>query len=117
MKLKLCFSIILFCFSNSYLSSQPRQELVKVIVAPDQSDWTYEMGEQAEFSFTVLRNNIPLENIELKYTIQPDPGYRSTEIWDQGTLVMEDKATRVKAKAFDQPGFLRCTATVEVDGK
>jgi len=117
MKQKFYFSIILFVSFVSYLSSQPRQELIKVIVAPNHSDWTYDIGEQAEFSFTVLRNNIPLENIELKYTIQPDPGYRSTEIWDQGAFVLKNTAAKIKAKEFDRPGFLRCTAAVEIDGK
>jgi cephalosporin-C deacetylase-like acetyl esterase len=117
MKLKLYFSVILALIFCNYLSAQPREQLVKVIVTPNHSDWTYEMGDQAEFTFNVLRNNVPIEGIEIEYTIQTDPGYRSIKIWDQGVLVLKNDAPKIKSKKFDSPGFLRCTATVEVDGK
>ena len=117
MKLKVYFSVIFALIFYGCLNSQPREQLVKVIVTPNHSDWTYEIGEQAEFTITALRNNVPLEGVEIKYTIQPDPGYRVIEIWGQGALVLKDKASKIKAKKFDRPGFLRCTASVEVDGK
>lgn len=117
MKLKIYFSVIFSLIFCSYLSAQPREQLIKVIVTPNHSDWTYEAGERAEFSFTVLRNNVQLEDVEIKYTIQPDPGYRSIKIWDQGTLVLKNNPPKIKSRKFDSPGFLRCTATVEVDGK
>ena len=117
MKLKVYFSVIFALIFYGCLNSQPREQLVKVIVTPNHSDWTYEIGEQAEFTITALRNNVPLEGVEIKYTIQPDPGYRVIEIWGQGALVLKDKASKIKAKKFDRPGFLRSTASVEVDGK
>ena len=95
------------------MSAQPRRELIQVIVTPDRADWTYEAGEQAEFSITVLRNNVPLNGIEIAYTIQPE----LVEVWDQGTLILKKGSVSVKAKKFTDPGFLRCTATVNVDGK
>ncbi|WP_455169043.1 acetylxylan esterase [Aegicerativicinus sediminis] len=116
MKLKFKFSILFALLFYSYLSAQPREELVKVIVTPNHNDWTYEIGEQAEFSMTALRNNIPIEGIEIKYTIQPDPGYRFITIWDEGSLNLKKGSTKVKAKKFNEAGFLRCTATVEVSG-
>ena len=100
-------------FSVSLLYAQPPKALVHVIVAPDHSDWTYEVGERAEFSITVLKYNVPIEGIEIHYQIQPE----LVEIWDQGTLVSKGGAVKIKAKKFNKPGFLRCTATVEVDGK
>ena len=50
MKLKFKFSILFALLFYSYLSAQPREELVKVIVTPNHNDWTYEIVEQAEFS-------------------------------------------------------------------
>jgi cephalosporin-C deacetylase len=117
MKLKIYCSVVFSIIFCSYLSAQPREQLVKVIVTPNHSDWTYEVGERAEFSFTVLRNNVQLEDVEINYTIEPDPGYRSIKIWDQGTLVLKNNPPKIKSGKFDSPGFLRCTATVEVDGK
>jgi cephalosporin-C deacetylase len=117
MKLKIYISALFALLFYCCLSAQPRKELVKVIVTPNHGDWTYEIGEQAEFSITALRNNTPIEGIKIKYTIQPDPGYRLIEIWDEGTLKLKNGTTKIKAKKFKTPGFLRCTATVEVDGK
>ena len=117
MKLKFYISIVFVLIHYSYLGAQPREELIKVIVTPNHVDWTYAIGEQAEFSMTALRNNISTEGIEIKYTIQTDPGYRFIKIWDEGTLVLKNGSTKIKAKKFNAPGFLRCTATVEVDGK
>lgn len=108
------FSLLLFC---SNLIAQPRQELVEVMVAPDRTDWTYGIGEQAEFSITAFRNNIPLEGVEISYTLQPDYGYRYLKIWDEGTRTLKNGPVKIKAKKFTEPGFLRCTAKVTVDGK
>ena len=113
MKTKDFFSVLFALVFSISLSAQPRRALVKVIVAPDHSHWTYETGERAEFSITVLKNNVPLEGIEIKYVIQPE----LVEIWEEGTLISKDKAVKIKAKKFQEPGFLRCTATVKVDGK
>jgi cephalosporin-C deacetylase-like acetyl esterase len=104
---------LLFCL---YLQAQPSQQLVEVIVSPDHADWTYDIGEQAAFSINVLRNNVPIESITIDYKIEIDPGYREIKVWDKGTLSLKNN-TKIKSKKFNKPGFLRCTATVEVDGK
>ena len=72
-------------FSVSLLFSQPSRAFVQIIVSPDHPDWTYEIGERAEFSITVLKNNVPIEGIEIQYRIQPE----LVEIWDQGTMVLK----------------------------
>lgn len=120
MKTKTYYILEFALFFAIYLQAQPSKQLVEVIVSPDHTDWTYEVGEQAEFSIAVLRNNVPIEGIEINYKIETDPGYREIKVWDEGTLTLGKKAaqkTSVKAPKFKNPGFLRCTATVTVDGK
>lgn len=117
MKLKFYLLLLLALPFFTHVDAQPRKELVKVIVSPDHDDWTYEVGDQAEFTITALRNNVPLQGIEIKYTVQPDPGYRTMELLDEGTFVLKRESTKIKTKKFDRPGFLRFTASVEVDGK
>ena len=95
------------------LFSQPAKQLVQVIVTPDKSDWTYEKGEQAQFRIMVLKNSVPLENIDVKYTIGPE----LMNAWEEKTVTLKKGVATVKAKKFNEPGFLRCTASVEVDGK
>lgn len=117
MKLKFYLLVLLILPYFGHLDAQPRKELVNVIVSPDHEDWTYEVGEAAEFTITALRNNVPLKGVDIKYTVQPDPGYRTLDIWDQGTLKLKSKPVKVKVRKFDQPGFLRFTASVKVDDK
>jgi len=111
MRIKILFFIVFF--TSAQLLAQPRRELVKVIVSPSQSDWTYESGERAEFSITVLKNNIPIEGIQINYRIQPE----KVDLWDEGTVTLKKGMAKIKAKRFKNAGFLRCHASVEIDGK
>lgn len=116
MKTKLHAALLSALLFTFYLAAQPSKQLVEVIVSPNHTDWTYEVGEQAEFSINVLRNQVPIEGVKIDYKIETDPGYREVKIWDEGTLSLSNK-TKVKAAKFKEAGFLRCTATVKVDGK
>jgi hypothetical protein len=111
MKLKFTFLSILFFFSIQVFA-QPTQKLVQVIVTPDKADWTYNTGDRAEFTIQVLRNNVALDGIEVNYKIQPE----LVEIWDEGTVTLKKGSATIKADKFKEPGFLRCTASVKIDG-
>ncbi len=117
MKLKTPVPMLLAFLFCALLSAQPKEQLIDIRVAPDHLDWTYNIGEEVEFTITVLKNNIPFKGIEIEYTIEPDSGWNSLGILDQGTIVLEDGSVKIKAKKFNKPGFLRCTATLEVDGR
>ncbi len=104
---------LIFLILASVLNAQPRKEYVQVLVFPNHSDWTYETGDRAEFTVSVLKNSVPLEDIEVKYRIQPE----KVDVWEEGTVKLKDGKATIKAKKFKDPGFLRCHATVPVDGK
>lgn len=110
---KLAFLAVL-CFSTvSALLAQPTERLVKVVVAPDRSDWTYRPGEAVKFTVTVLQNGNPLKGAKVNYEIGPekmDPAKKETATLPNGTLTVDGGTLKT-------PGFLRCTATVDVDGK
>lgn len=92
---------------------QPRKALVQVIVTPDRADWTYTKGERAEFKLSALKNNVPLDGIELNYRIGPE----MVESWEEGTVTLKKGEATIKSKRFTESGFLRCQASVKVDGK
>jgi hypothetical protein len=71
MKSNLTILSILFFFSIQ-IFAQPTQKLIQVIVTPDHADWTYNTGDKAVFTIQVLRNNYPLEGVEVSYKIQPE---------------------------------------------
>ncbi|SOE22975.1 Cephalosporin-C deacetylase [Spirosomataceae bacterium TFI 002] len=108
-----CLLFVCFLSSSSILLAQPKRELVQVIVSPDHADWNYQSGDKAEFNITVLKNNVPVEGIEISYVIQPE----LMDAWDTGKLTLKKGVASVKSNKFKEAGFLRCTASVEVDGK
>ena len=112
MNRKLLFPLV-FMLLTMQLFAQPVRQLVQVVVTPDKADWNYKTNERAVFSVTVFRNNVPLDGIEIKYTIQPE----LMPAIEEGKLLLKKGVALVKATGFNAFGFLRCTASVEVDGK
>lgn len=110
------FSVITLLIS-SIVIAQPSVQLVDVMITPDHSDWTYDVGEKASFSIAVFKNNVPLKGVEVEYTLQPDAGYRNLGILEEGKLSYEGKPLEVNTKGMDEPGFLRCSAKVSYEGK
>jgi cephalosporin-C deacetylase-like acetyl esterase len=106
------FLALIILYSSFLSIAQPARHLVQVIVTPDNADWTYKTGDKAEFTIQVLRNNVPLDGLEVKYKIQPE----LVEVWDEGIVTLKKGIATLKADKFKTPGFLRCTASVEVDG-
>ena len=93
-------------FSQSR-STQP----IQVLVSPDKPDWTYEINQEATFTVQVLKHQIPLEDIEITYTVGPE----KMPPTDQGKLKLKDGSGIIKGK-LSVPGFLRCEANVTIDG-
>lgn len=110
---KITSTLIILVWIASQSIAQPARQLVQVIVSPNHSDWTYETGDRAEFTISVLRNNENLDGIEVNYVIQPE----LVDKWEEGTITLKKGVATVKAQKFKAAGFLRCTASVEIDDK
>ena len=93
--------------------AQPSQEPVSVVVAPDRADWTYQVGEDATFSISVLKFGNPLAGLEIEYQIGPE----KMDATLSGTLESSTGAVQVASVTLNRPGFLRCWASVTVDGR
>ncbi len=97
---------------------QPSRQLVQVVVSPDKTgpdraDWTYEKGQKVSFQISVLKNSVMLDGLEVSYRIGPE----MMPPWDEGKVTLKNGVATVRTKPFSEPGFLRCHASVEVDGK
>ncbi|RPE07959.1 acetylxylan esterase [Chitinophaga lutea] len=93
--------------------AQPVEQLIKVIVAPDHTDWIYRIGEKAKFTVTVLENGNPVKDAKISYEVGPEklkPAVQQTAVLKDGTLVID-------GGTMQTPGFLRCAVTAEVKGK
>ncbi len=103
---------LLFLSVNTLLA-QPVERLVKVIITPDHADWLYRTGEPVRFLVSVYQNNVPLKGAKLRYDIGPEkmpPTKTETVTLAAGTLSID-------GGTLNTAGFLRCVATVLLDGK
>lgn len=95
------------------ISAQPATQFVKVIVAPDHTDWTYKTGEPVTFKVTVLKDGNPLKNIQIKYEVGPE----KMEPQKKDSIVLANGSFSIPTVTLKNPGFLQCIVTVKLDGK
>lgn len=94
------------------LVAQPRERMVKVIVTPNHADWSYCIGEEAEFHVKVLKNHVCLKGIEIEYQISED----MMEVSKKKRLILSDEEYCIKLGSMKKPGFLRCQVSVKHAG-
>ncbi len=105
------FSIVSLTASSAL--AQPREQLVKVIVAPDHPGWEYRLGEKAKFNITVLQAGNPLENVKVRCEIMPE----KMDPIKSETIFLKKGQVAVEGGTMKEPGFLQCWAYVELEGK
>ena len=99
------------CFSS--LFAQGPEQYVKVMVAPDHSDWLYKKGESVKFSVQVFQNGSLVKNVSIKYQLGPEqmlPVKKDSLIVAEGKMVIDGGTLKTA-------GFLRCYVTATIDGK
>ncbi len=110
--MKRLLSIVLLLVVTLYADAQPKEQRVKVIVAPDHADWMYKTGEPAKFSISVLEDGNPVKDVVILYEIGPekmDPTKKDSLKLPTGMLTVDGGTMKT-------PGFLRCTVRAKVDG-
>ena len=110
---KVYLLFFLSVLTTATLHSQPVEQFVKVVVAPDHPDWTYKMGEPVKFSVTVLKDGNVLKNATIKYEVGPE----KMDAVKKDSLLLKDGKLTIDAQGLKTPGFLRCTVSAFVDGK
>src|SRR5689334_2421826 len=110
---KLSFLLLyLFIQSAGPLLAQPTERLIKILVAPNHSDWTYKNGEPVKFDVTVLENSNVVKNVKIYYEIGPE---KMTPIKKDSSVLKEGKIT-LDGGTMKSAGFLRCVVTAKIDG-
>ena len=95
------------------LHSVAYAQLVKVIVAPDHTNWTYKTGEPVNFKITVLKDGNPLKNVTVRYQAGPE----KMEPVKKDSLISASGILNVPSFTLKTPGFAQCIATAFLDGK
>ena len=105
--------IILGVALQPFISAQPVERLVKVVVGTDHADWTYRIGEKVRFTISVFKNGNLINNARVRYEIGPE----KQEPTQKDSTTLPNGFQTVDGGSLNTPGFLRCVAIAEVDGK
>jgi cephalosporin-C deacetylase len=111
MKAKFITSILFF--NAALLFAQPATTLIKVIVAPDHTDWVYKLNEPTKFSVTVIKDGNPLKNVTIKYQV----GLEKMDPMKKDSLVLANGILSIPSFTLKNPGFLQCIVTAFYEGK
>jgi cephalosporin-C deacetylase len=85
---------------------------VQLRVTPDRADWTYAVGQPVKFTIAAYADNAPLEGVSVTYEVGPEmlPAAKKTVAIPASGLVVD-------GGTLAAPGFIRCIATAEVEGR
>lgn len=100
--------LMLSVFIGTAVYGQPAERLIKVLVTPDHANWLYKPGEKVSFRVTVLRCNVPLNNVEVRYEISED----MMKAHKTGKQEIKNETVSISAGTMKQEGFLRCRVLV-----
>jgi cephalosporin-C deacetylase len=93
--------------------AQERVGTVQVRVTTDRSDWLYEPGQPVRFRIVAVQDGHALSGIKVNYRIGPE--MMPAKITETATLTAD--GVTVDGGTMNEPGFLRCIATVEQNGR
>ena len=93
------------------LQAQIRGENIVVTVEPDHKDWTYKVGEKAQFVIEVRKSGTLMDNVSIDYAAGPEM-YQDVK----KQTVLKDGTLRLTG-TMKQPGFYRVDVTAHVGGK
>ncbi len=106
-----CLSLFVAQTATAQMSQS--KNYVTVQISPDSENWTYETGDDVEFTISVVRSSIALKNVEVSYQWGPE----LRQPVESGTINTGKGYNTLKLKGMKQPGFMTLRASVEVDGR
>jgi cephalosporin-C deacetylase len=105
--------IILVLLGLFTANAQESLGTYQVRVSLDKPDWIYELNQTAKFTISVTLNNSPVTGLTVKYSCGAEAMPPSIE----KTIVTTQQPISIDGGTLKEPGFLRCIATFEKDGK
>ena len=106
-------AILVFALASAG-DAQPRAGgAIQVLVAPDHTDWKYAAGEKVTFLIRVIRDNNTVTGIRVTYNIGPEQMPPAVT----NTVTIDSDPYRVDGGTMKEPGFLRCVAVVNENGR
>ncbi len=105
------FALALLCLFT--VRAQENVGTYQIRVSLDKADWIYELNQTPKFTFAVTLNNSPIAGLPLKYACGPEAMPPVVE----KTVTTTATPLTIDGVAMKEPGFFRCIATIEKDGR
>jgi len=96
--------LLLSLLITSWSLGQSRGDYVRILMAPQHSDWLYRTGEKVTFQVSIYQFGRLLENASIRYECGPE----MLKPFKTGTMVLKNGQTAIDAGTLQQPGFLSC---------
>jgi len=91
-----------------------RSAVVRVEVSPERAGWTYRVGEPVKFCVNVTADKQVLSGATLRYQVGPEmlPAEEKS-----ATIPVNGEPLFIDGGTLNEPGFIRCAVTIDVDGR
>ena len=111
MRIRTSLAIALAFMAAPVQAQQPSDTTVTLAVTLDRRDWRYGLGDTARFSVSLMRSGRPVSNVPVvvEHSFDRLAAHRTD------TVKLARGAGLVRG-TMHEPGFLRATVTVELDG-
>ena len=96
------------------LAAKSEKDLVKVLLEPDHSDWTYKVGENAIVRIHATLKGNPCEDFEFECSYGPD---KLKAVYEQTVSPDSCGYYRLEVPGAEVPGFITVRAKVSYQGK
>lgn len=105
----LLVAVLLTACSHLAAQQSPKIELQ---VTADSADWLYEPGQPVTFSVQALADGQPLAVDAIRYAVGPEKFPLRRE-----TLALPVEGLQIEGGTLQEPGFIQCIVTAEIEGK
>lgn len=93
--------------------AQERTGTLQLRVATDHADWLYSPGQPVSFHITATQDGHPVAGLQVTYRVGPEMLPPETE----RTVTLPAEGLTIDGGTMNAPGFLRCIASVERNGR
>lgn len=100
------------CICTTLSGKAPTARLVRLQITPNHSDFLYKTGESVRFKIAVLRCDMPIDNIEIRYEISED----MMKPHKTGTARIKNGMADINGGTMMKEGFLRCRVFAQYQG-
>ena len=106
------FLLLLVSSFNLFGQNSPYRSDVLWVSSPNNADWLYNLGEEAQVTVSLYRYGVLVNDVEVKYSIGPELMPAETN----GAAILKDGKVTVNMGTMDEPGFKDCRFTVDLEG-